>query len=177
MRTDRLVKILQKLPNKTYIKMGSIDGNGFWYVGTRDEFLKSHEAFSKKMREYCEDRLDRARNVLFRLAKQAPSWSQFLIDEFALADKQRREPSALTYDDYLNAVKAYEAKLKRSAERAKDLKMYLDSFVDLKSREVIETREAITENALIILIVGNEEGAFWTISEAEKSTLKFNRGE
>lgn len=147
----RFGEFVETLPPDKMIKLGAIDGSGFFYCGSAGDILANMESYNemllrrmKKIMRKCENRISQLENILAII----------------------EDPKIREYNEH---------ELIRRKNRLKDLNNLLETFTDLSEREIIEHYPSIEFDgeAVIIIVKGCEYGSYWSLDEV-KSPMAFS---
>ena len=135
------------------IKLGSVDGSGFFYCGTTDDILAHLAAYDCLL-------YGREVHLIRRCIER--------INQMEAAGPQSEDP---------NSVETWEHEVQRRKERLAWLRNNHEHYIHLGDREVVEFYDATgyDEGSVIVIISGYENGAYWTLDEV-RAPMSFARG-
>lgn len=139
------------IDHETPIKLGSKSGSGFFYCGTAgDLFLK--------LEDYNEILYNREEHLIKRCEERVHQMENGPVPEYM-------------------AKEQFDAELERRRDRLAWLQDSHRNYIHLADREVIQDYDAtgFDEGAIIVIIEGYENGAYWTLDEV-KTPMSFARG-
>ena len=135
----------------TAIKLGSKDGSGFFYCGTIRDLMN-------KCGTYDEILYNREAHLIKRCQERIRQMENGPVPEHMDKDQ-------------------FDAELERRRARLAWLQESHKNYIHLADREVIQDYDAtgFDEGAIIVIIEGYENGAYWTLDEV-KTPMSFARG-
>lgn len=153
-----LERLLKKYDGDLMLKIGSADGNCFFYCGTVRDLLEHIDEYSNDIYEYAEKKL-----------RSEESRCGFYINEFV---------RKIQNNVHVSNVETNIKELYHIIESKDYAKKKLEYFVPLRNRGVIDyhlTDKAVEpEDCLVIIIRGSECGKFWTTKDVKSRSLDFN---
>lgn len=156
------------------IKIGSVDGDGFWFCGTVGYVRQSMEAIDTKIKAYHRKRVAKAKKNLQECLNREPSPLAYLRAEMQKLDP---EPTARAYMETLNAYFSHAVRLQNTV---KSYERTLYRVVDFADREVVECEMAdpeVDEDTVRLIVEGAEKGTLWMTNEAKTIPCYFFRNE
>lgn len=157
-----LQEIVNEMPDDERLYIGSKDGNGFFFIGTKEEYSLDIDLLSG-------EHYDRMCAALSKHTAEAES-----MIAHGVRDKLENEAEA----DYWSYVADFGNSLKMHAKNINSITWRIQSYIPLHKRLVVETRKKRTipeEIGTAIIIEGYEIGQFWFHSEYQAA--KENRKE
>lgn len=151
------------------IKIGTIDGSGFFYCGPTKDFIMDLDKWEKSLY----DQLMYAKKLS---TKQLATAIATLPTPEEYAKKMIREkmqPFCLTLQGYLNLMQDGFERVNRCKKKLDTANLNLRTRKDLRKRRIKEIRDAdkiVDTDATIVIIEGMEPGGYWTIKEFEEGT-------
>ena len=85
-------------------------------------------------------------------------------------NKKKYEKAKGYIDDpkYKNDIKRNKETMEWSKKQMNNYKMYIDSFVPLSKRKILDVYPRTQRDGIIIIIEGDEIGSFWTKEEYDR---------
>lgn len=164
----KIADVLANYPDDYNIKIGSADGNGYFYCGTVADWNENCDAYSVAMKAHVLERYNNAFNSCQKSIK--------LFCENTI--KASKDHKTIT-EDYILSVENYFERIGKMVTTKNNAKKRMDLYVPIGDREVVEYFEADLAvefpECLIILIKGSESGKFWDNTEVTDCHLGFNQ--
>ena len=147
------------------VKIGSEDGDSFWYVGKVKDVKDGADIINAAMRQHAYTALKKAEKNLREYLYSFPTPRSYAKREL---EKQDPMPTPKGYEEALQeyfvwAVKKQETVRRRQAD--------YNGFKGLLEREVISCEECdpvADDNCILVIIEGRERGAVWTTDEVKE---------
>ena len=161
-----IMQFLEGCEGGTVIKIGAKGGDSFFYIGTVQDFLigiKSHEI---EVRNHANKVLDLADSNLKALLRNYPTPEKYAKKVL------NRDIEKLTAESFVSELNAWCYAVRKAKRLVDERKSHCEKIIPLSKRCVIEAADSGVpreDGAKRILIEGNERGAFWMISEAQKT--------
>lgn len=158
-------RTILEMEDEQKIKVGCVDGVGYFYVGTAGDMKENLMDYNDRVRQIAVDAAYRAEAGLSAAVSAICSPSDYCKKEL-----KKLSPN-ITMDGYKAYINDYFTNIivkKHTADKALDR---LNSFVSLAEREVAELRDAdagVDMDYKIVLLAGGERGKFWFGDEARK---------
>ena len=175
-----LYRTIKNIKDKsTIIKIGAVDGSGFFYLGTVGDYLENKEKYEEMDRAHFENRLKRANENFEYLLNLDTSFSGYAKRQYRNFKNSGQLPnfSMIGYNQFLEL---HSQQLITKYNTLNQEKAISANNSPLNSREVKEVFEAerVAEpnGATVIIIKGSEMGVYWTTDETELPTMEL-RGE
>lgn len=153
---------------KGKLKIGTKDGGSYFYIGTGEDVWCNYTNINRDIRRLCENKLNKSKDDLLAELKLGGSPERYAGMEM--------EPTVQGYVDWLDQwfhkIKTIRKRIDRRTED-------VQNHVPFSDRAVLEYRDALDASdpdCKIVIIEGNEPGAFWTTDEAKPGTVRFGCG-
>lgn len=158
---SKLVEILNATKHK-YVKIGAESGNGFFYVGSVDNFQKNLNRITKACKKAAQHEIDQKKARFERLCAEYPTIEDF-AKEYGLSDKKDK----LTAENYISLLDRHFARIRKASELWALSQDNFSKFKPMTRREVIRYDDSfVDEDCLIVIVEGYEFGKYWMTSEA-----------
>ena len=162
----KLSKFLKTLPKNQIIKVGTKEGNGWWYVGTAKDLADNIDIYDSMMMETAEKYLKCGKSAFnSKISKGTP---EYYIRAVANGENWKNLMDIAHYNDWLsNWFKS----MARKKSKLDKLEEYYKSYQHLHAREVVDSSkadDAIEEDCIRIVIAGIERGVYWATSDAKE---------
>ena len=146
-------EFLEKQDMARMMKLGSLDGSGFYYCGTVGDILSRMETYNRIL-------YGREVHLISRCIER--------INQMEAAGPMSVDP---------NIVGQWRHEVERRKNRLEWLWHNHAHYISLADREVVEHYDATgyDEGAVIVILEGYENGAYWTLDEV-KEPMSFARG-
>ena len=154
----RLKTLLKEIDdgNPVKVKIGTQDGSGFFYCGTTADLLENEVEYEIKLKSFLRKGVARAKISLDEVERNEPTPLRYM----------RENPSG-DVDGYRRFIAMWMARYKVKRDTFDTRNNYLINCVPLMNRDVVDVRDATAydEDTKVIIITGNEYGAYWTFDE------------
>ena len=158
---SKLVEILNATKHK-YVKIGAGTGNGFFYVGSVDNFQKNLNRITKACKKAAQHEIDQKKARFEKLCAEYPTIEDF-AKEYGLSDKK----DELTAENYISLLDRHFARIRKASESWALSQDNFSKFKPMTRREVIRYDDSfVDEDCLIVIVEGYELGKYWMTSEA-----------
>lgn len=145
------------------IRVGCIDGSGFFYCGTTDDLKERLGSIEEYLQSEYKRHYEKMEEQFLEYMRRDISPNRYLRTYHA------RTHEIPTYEDYLKNVKEWFGLMKKSDTAVKKAKMKYLKRKPLKERVIVDFYKSFSEeDTWIMLISGDEEGEFWTADEYKK---------
>lgn len=167
----KLRKVLSEMKESQKIKVGCVDGNGYFYCGTVDDLESNMLNYTDTVRKHFERKMQRAKDN--RLFHQENKWS---VISYVRTEINAPSPKP-SMDGYMRYLEKYFKRLDTLLESERRAKQ---AFIELKPLSNWEVDEsfpadmAIEGDCMIIMVEGRESGRFWMTEEAKGCQLAFD---
>lgn len=138
----KLDEVISIFPNDVVLHIGS--NTCFMFIGSKEEYEKDIESVSKS--------LINDSKKLFKKNKKKYEKAKGYIDD----------------PKYKNDIKRNKETMEWSKKQMNNYKMYIDSFVPLSKRKILDVYPRTQRDGIIIIIEGDEIGSFWTKEEYDR---------
>ncbi len=163
-RKESFEEVLMEMPKDYKIKIGSVGGNGFFYMGTNTDMLRQMKTYDRKAKDHIRKTHTGALNTYLVVRDNLPNFEKFK------AYQKRKNLSAVSNLDYTKYRNAWMKKLDRTYKRKLETEEHLKNYVELPKRQIIDQFEAINgidEDTMVIILDGYEIGKYWSFDEAK----------
>lgn len=162
----KVSRFLKTLPKDQVIKVGTKEGNGWWYVGTVKDFSDHLDVYDQMLMDTAEKYLKIGTNAYnSKISKGTP---EYYIRAFSDTDHWK---DIMNVDHYTKWLDSWFKSIIRKKSALIKLESYCKNYRHLASREVVDwskADEAIEENCIRIIISGIERGVYWATSDAKQ---------
>ena len=161
-----LLKDLKEKNPDQIIKIGSVDGTGFWYCGTVRYFLDNISSINKTVKEYSAAQLASAQKAFESLLESYPTPADYAKLEL----KKEAEERKMSVEGYNKLLSRWFSAVISADARIKTWEQRFENYVALSKREVKDSDMAdpvVDEGVLWILVDGFEAGRYWTTDEVK----------
>jgi len=174
-----LREALESLPDKQIVKVGAIDGSGYFMAGNAGWLKRMLDSADSQTKKYWEKRLDRAtKNVEKSL--EAPTYADWLRQQYQSSKELKIfERRNLTYDAYVKDMTGYHAMVEKrvaTAVKILDILMHYEPLPERKVVEIFDANPSVDADTLNIQIDGNEPGTVWFMQEANENQYLYLDG-
>ena len=163
----KIADVLKRYPEDYRIKIGSQDGNGYFYCGNVADWNKNCDHYSEKLYKHIQEKCVKARNN-----------STSMIRNFCEEVLQVSKDGKTVPDSFVSVIDNYILKIAQVINTKNNSKKRFESFKPIKDRDVIDYFEADLAveypECLVILVEGSESGKFWDATEVKDEPLGIN---
>ena len=151
---------IRQLKDKQFpVKLGTQDGSGFIFCGEMSELDTDQldmELVEAKARSicFCEDTIKRTRSKLKNGKTEYPKYVEKCKDE-----------NYITYEEWKQML---QTRLNYYTKEKPNRIQNMIDYVRVSERKVVETYRSVTEDAIIVIMEGDESGLAWTTEEFKK---------
>lgn len=161
---------LLKYEPTTKVKIGSADGEAYWFTGTVEEVnaLEMDDVLRERANAITRRASQRVKDHL----NTCPTLQDYLKKEL---EKDAPNPTTAAYIDIVRAY--FQEGVRRKNTYLKRLEA-LRNFKHVLQREVVEIAPcdpAVEPNCIRVLIEGTERGTLWTTDEAREPGFHFTK--
>lgn len=174
-----LREALESLPKKQVVKVGAVDGSGYFLAGDAGWIAKSLNNADFFTKRYWNNRLEVATEKM-RKTLDAPTYADWLKQQYQSAKELKVfERRNLTYDAYVKDMKGYHEAVEKRIKTAIKLLDIVMGYEPVPERRVVEIFTAnptVDADVLNIHIDGNEPGTVWFMQEADPNKYLYLEG-
>lgn len=157
---DNFIERLYATEDEYRIKVGTVDGYGFFFCDTTTELKEVVADLEKELHDECRRIAEDTRKRFNAFTRRDTSPSGYAGKAY------RRSERPATYEEYENFVKGYFKELAVKYNTMKDAERMRDTRTPLGERTIVEIYKAISEkDTWIVIITGEDNGKYWTESE------------
>lgn len=169
-------EILDNLKDDTTVYIGTMDGSGYFWIGSVEKAKESFEAMDKILSNLGKRDIANYEERLTSLEHSKPkkNWMK-MKNSFGIMQLTEVDE---TEGHFNTRMKSYTKNLNKAKEKLARLKSYEKNLTDICHREVIEHGEKIEVSDFqygpkyMILVEGFESGRWWFKSEFEKRHIQ-----
>lgn len=167
---DNFIERLYATEDEYRIKVGTVDGYGFFFCGTTTELKETVADLEEELRDDIRRYADEAKKKFNNHTRRDTSPSGYA----GRAYKRSGRPA--TREDYDEFVDNYFKELKQKFDAMKEAERRRDVRTPLSERKIVETYKSISEdNTWIVIITGEDVGKYWTEEEYKKGVTDENK--
>ena len=157
---DNFIERLYATEDEYRIKVGTVDGYGFFFCGTTTELKEVVADLEEELHDEC-------RRIAEDTKKRFNAFTRRDTSPSGYAGKAyRRSGRPATYEEYENFVKGYFKELAVKYNTMKEAERRRDVRTPLSERKIVETYKSISEDdTWIVIITGEDVGKYWTEKE------------
>lgn len=154
----KIEAVLEGYPDYCHIKIGSSNGNGYFYYGTIGDWRKNGNDYSDELKDHMYSR------YLKSLKNSNDTIQSFCRNIIAKSE------NGVVPEKYISTIENYFGRISKMVNAKNNTKKWYDNFVPVSDREVVEFFDADMaiedEDCMILIVEGNESGKFWDGNEA-----------
>lgn len=165
-----IITLLNAYDGNMNLKVGAVDGSGFFYIGTVADFAENIGAYDAATKSNFIKLVKKSKKVLKDALANAPT-----LESYA-KQKLETERKIMTFDGFRAEAERffYDVKVKQKTLERRIERM--ESFIPLADRNVRDYAmcdTAVEENCLRVLLDGHERGEFWATADGKLPSLRF----
>lgn len=166
---DNFFERLYATEEEYRIRVGTVDGYGFFYIGTTTELKEKILDIEEELRDDIRRIADDAKKEFNNYTRRDTSPSGYA----GRAYKRSGRPA--TREDYNEFVDNYFKELKQKFDAMKKAERKRDQRTPLSERTIVEIYKSISEeDTWIVIITGCDIGKYWTEEEYKKGATDEN---
>lgn len=161
---DSLIRRLWDLGPDALVKIGTVNGSGWFYIGTAHEFEKELTKYDNMVRALWKTKVKNAKDNISTMLTATST-----IDGY-VRSAVKKHTEMLSLDGYLQHLDYCFKRINKLKKRAERLESILENLVPLRKRKIIEyfaADEVVDMGYTCIKIEGYESGAYWDSKEAD----------
>ena len=153
----KIIEALEKYSKNQALKVGSKEGNGYFYCGDVGDFIENLNAYSDIMHDHFVERYENAKE------NSETVISRFCSEVFQVVNK------GMFTSDYISSIKPIFGRIGKVVNTEANAKNLADRYIPLIDRSVVDSYYAdnvVDFDCLILIVDGFESGKFWCMEEA-----------
>lgn len=150
--TMLLKEFIEKTDDKTLFYIGA--NSAFMFAGYKPEYEEEITEISDRYYDSAQKGLKADKNTLKRLL-ETDIW-------------YNDEPVEI----YVQKLKNHSERIEQTVNRISERTLYIQNFTDLWEREIKEKYSRITDNGIVVIIDGTENGQYWDKEEYDRANRK-----
>lgn len=165
-----LLEALQAYPDDQPVKIGTVDGGGYWYLGTVGDVRQRTAILNDACYEYAVRLHQNAIKSIDFLTQNPPTHDRFMKWQKRIALNLDTEPD-FSPESYEKFKAKYAHDKKRAELYKKKTAQRVSTYVSLYDREVLDIADCIDvadPGVVRVVITGYEHGACWVMAEAKE---------
>lgn len=165
----KLIGVLKTLPPDRSIKVGCVDGTGWFYCGTVEDLTGRIIHYNYVFRCHLKQKYTEAKKRRAEFQQ-----NEFSVDSFVKQQLKENHPSFTLERYQIHLMRCFK-ELTRLVELEKNAEKDLDlpALSSLVVENVFDADNAVDTDCTNILLAGNLRGAFWFKAEATKDEMLF----
>ena len=156
---------IKSYPPEKKLKIGSLQS--YFYIGTVGDFRQRQAEISGILYQKLQDWTEKKKNVYETRLKRPPSIEKFVHQQ----ELRSRDFSVDAYLEYLNLWLAGARDLLSAVERSQQREARFKPLSKRQVRDVYEADEVVDPDCLVVIIDGDDLGAYWFTSDDKPGSV------